>query len=50
MKERLSNKYWRPVSIEEIKDIIEELKEEWATYDKYSSRDLERQDWWLKIW
>lgn len=48
MKERLSNKYWRPVSIEEIKDIIEELKEEWATYDKYSSRDLERQDWWLK--
>lgn len=52
MQKRLTTKLWRKVDANEIREIIDELKSEWATYDKYTSRDAERSDWWLKnlVW
>lgn len=49
MINRVEKKFWEKLWKERVKDIIEQLKEEWVrSRSAYTSKDLEREDGWLK--
>lgn len=46
---KIEKKFWEKLWKERVKDIIEQLKEEWVRpRSAYTSKDLEREDGWLK--